>query len=45
MQVVAEKLSATLATMPIENGKELDLELWLLATVWLDAWFFEVEHD
>ena len=40
MQVIAKKLSTTLATMTIKNGKELDLKFGLLATVWLDAWLF-----
>ena len=42
MQVIAKKLSATLATMTIKDGKELNLEFGLLGAVWLDAWLFEV---
>ena len=45
MQVIAEKLSTTLASMAIKDGEELDLEFGLLVTVWLDAWLFEVKHD
>jgi hypothetical protein len=45
VQVITEELSTALATVAIENSEELDLELWLLIAVRLDARLFQVKHD
>ena len=45
MEVVSEKLGAPLASMSIEDSKELDLELRLFRAVWLNARLLEVQND
>ena len=45
MEVVSEKLGATLAAVAIKNGEKLYLKLRLLAAVRLYARLFQVEHD
>lgn len=45
MKVVAEELSAALATMTVKNGEELNLKLGLLVAVWFNAWLFKIKHD
>jgi hypothetical protein len=42
VEVVSEKLGAPLASMSIEDSKELDLELRLFRAVWLNARLLEV---
>ena len=42
--MVSEELRAALATMSIENCKELYLKLRLFRAIWLDSWLLEVEH-
>ena len=45
MQVVTEELSTALASMAIEDSKELDLELGLLRAIRLDAWFLQIKDN
>ena len=45
MKVVSEELSAPLATMTIENSKELYLELGLFRAIGLYSWLLKVEHN
>ena len=45
MKIVSEEFGTALATVPIENGEELYLELWLLVTVWLQSRFLQIEND
>ena len=44
MKVVSEELCAALATMSIENRKELYLKLRLFRAIWLDSRLLEVKH-
>ena len=44
MKVVSEELRAALASMSIENRKELYLKLWLFRAIWLNSWLLEVKH-
>ena len=45
MKIVSKELSTSLTAMPIEYGEELDLELWLLVAVGLDAWFLQIKYN
>ena len=45
MKVVSEELSAPLATMTIENSKELYLELGLFRAIRLYSWLLKVKHN
>ena len=45
MQIVSKKLSTSLATMTVENRKELYLKLRLFFTVRLESRFFKVENN
>ena len=44
MKVVSEEFCAALATVTVENCKELYLKLRLFRAIWLDSWLLEVEH-
>ena len=45
VKIVSQKLRTTLSTMSVEYCEELNLELWLLVAVWLDAWLFEIKNN
>ena len=45
MQLITQKLSTALPTMPVENGEELNLFLRLFRIIRLHARFFKVKDD
>ena len=45
MQVVSQELGAALPTVTVEYREELDLKLWLLVAVGLDARLLQIKDD
>ena len=45
MQLITQKLSTALPTVPVENGEELNLFLRLFRIIWLHPRFFKVKDD